>query len=148
MTKPSYTGTERRQRTHAMIEELLQERKQMWALYWEVAELQPYERHKESLDKILNRFCQILIDYISLGHFGIYQYLLNGTERRRKILEAAEKLYPAISETAEAALDFNDRYEKAQLTDPERLARELSQLGEALASRIELEDQLIDSMTR
>ncbi|WP_022949869.1 Rsd/AlgQ family anti-sigma factor [Methylohalobius crimeensis] len=148
MTKPSYTGAERRQRTHAMIEELLQERKQMWALYWEVAELQPYERHKESLDKILNRFCQILIDYISLGHFGIYQYLLNGTERRRKVLEAAEKLYPAISESAEAALDFNDRYEKAQLTDPERLARELSQLGEALASRIELEDQLIDSMTR
>ncbi|GAB4358076.1 MAG: Rsd/AlgQ family anti-sigma factor [Methylohalobius crimeensis] len=130
-----------------MIEELLQERKQMWALYWEVAELQPYERHKESLDKILNRFCQILIDYISLGHFGIYQYLLNGTERRRKVLEAAEKLYPAISKTAEAALDFNDRYEKAQLTDPERLSRELSQLGEALASRIELEDQLIDSMT-
>lgn len=147
MTKPSYTGAERRQRTHAMIEELLQERKQMWALYWEVAELQPYERHKESLDKILNRFCQILIDYISLGHFGIYQYLLNGTERRRKVLEAAEKLYPAISKTAEAALDFNDRYEKAQLTDPERLSRELSQLGEALASRIELEDQLIDSMT-
>ncbi|MBN2700301.1 MAG: Rsd/AlgQ family anti-sigma factor [Methylothermaceae bacterium] len=147
MTKPSHTGAERRQRTHAMIEELLRERKQMWALYWEVAELQPYERHKESLDKILNRFCQILIDYISLGHFGIYQYLLNGTERRRKVLEAAEKLYPAISETAEAALDFNDRYEKAQLTDPERLARELSQLGEALASRIELEDQLIDSMT-
>jgi len=141
-------GTDRRLQTNRMIEELLQERQQMWNLYWELAELKPFDRHKEPLEQVLDRFCQIMIDYISLGHFGIYRRIIEGTERRRRVLEAAEKLYPAIAEATEVALKFNDQYENAQLTDHDVLRRELSKLGEALATRIELEDQLIAAMRR
>lgn len=146
MTETPYIGIERRQKTSHMVEELLQERKQMWSLYLEVAELKPFEQHQEALEQILERFCQVMIDYISLGHFGIYHRIINGTERRLEVLQAAAKLYPAIAEATEVALKFNDRCENAQLTDPAILMRELSKLGEALANRIELEDQLIASM--
>lgn len=140
--------SERRVHTSQMIKELLQERQQMWNLYCEVAELKPFDQHKEPLEKILNRFCQILIDYISLGHFGIYRRIIEGTERRRSVIEAAEKLYPLIAEATEVALKFNDGYENGQFTDRTLLNHELSKLGEALATRIELEDRLIDAMNR
>ncbi len=147
MTETSYyAGIERRQNSGQMIEELLEERKQMWALYCEVAELKPFDQPKQSLDQVLSRFCQVMIDYLSLGHFGIYQRIIDGTERRQKMLEAAAALYPAIAEATEVALRFNDQYEAGQLADPAVLMRELSKLGEALATRIELEDQLIASM--
>ncbi len=120
----------------------------MWHLYCEVAELQPFDRHQEPLEQILDRFCQVLIDYISLGHFGIYRRIIEGTERRRSVIEAAERFYPRIAEATEVALKFNDQYENAQLTDHDVLRRELSKLGEALATRIELEDRLIDAMNR
>ena len=140
--------SERRVQTGQMIEELLQERQQMWNLSWEVAELKPFDNHKEPLESILGRFCQIMIDYISLGHFGIYRRIIEGTERRRNVVAAAEKLYPAIAEATEVALKFNDQYETGRLKDRDLLIRELSKLGEALATRIELEDQLIDAMNR
>ncbi len=140
--------SERRVQTGQMIEELLQERRQMWHLYCEVAELKPFDRHQEPLEKILDRFCQILIDYISLGHFGIYRRIIEGTERRRRVIEAAERFYPRIAEATEVALKFNDRYETGQFTDRALLNQALSELGEALATRIELEDRLIDAMSR
>ncbi len=144
----AYRGSERRRKTGDLVEELLKERQQMWALYWELAELQPFDRHKESTEQILARFCQTLIDYISLGHFGIYYRIINGTERRRKVIEAAQRLYPGIAEATEVALKFNTCYEAGKLLDPAVLMQELSKLGEALAARIELEDQLIASMLR
>ncbi len=148
MTEHPYLGIERRQNTSHMVKELLKERKQMWSLYWEIAKLKPFEQHQEALANILDRFCQVMIDYISLGHFGIYHRIINGNERRLGVLQAAEALYPAIAEATEVALKFNDRCENAQLTDPAILMRELSKLGEALATRIELEDQLIASMSK
>ncbi len=147
MSENAFSG-ERRVQTSQMIEELLQERQQMWQLYCEVAELKPFDQHSEPLEAILDRFCQVLIDYISLGHFGIYRRIIEGTERRRRVVEAAERFYPRIAEATEVALKFNDRYENAQLTDHDVLRRELSKLGEALATRIELEDRLIDAMSR
>ncbi len=147
MTEKAFSS-ERRVQTGRMIEELLQERRQMWHLYCEVAELKPFDQHQEPLEQILDRFCQVLIDYISLGHFGIYRRIIEGTERRRSVVEAAERFYPRIAEATEVALKFNDQYENAQLTDHDVLRRELSKLGEALATRIELEDRLIDAMNR
>ncbi len=148
MTETPYLGIERRQQTSHMVEELLKERKQMWSLYWEVAKLKPFDQHQEALTGLLDRFCQVMIDYISLGHFGIYHRIVNGTERRLGVLQAAEALYPAIAAATEVALKFNDLCENAQLTEPDILLRELSKLGEALATRIELEDQLIASMSK
>ncbi len=148
MTEKAALGAERRTQTTRMVEELLQERNQMWSLYWELAELKPFDKHTDPMEQILEDFCRIMIDYISLGHFGIYRRIIDGTERRKKVLAAAEKLYPQIAKATEVALKFNDKFEQSQLIDREALTQELSKLGEALATRIELEDQLIDSMSK
>lgn len=147
MTK-TYPGVERRKQTDRMICELLTERKQMWSLYWEVAKLKPFDQHQEALKQTLARFCQVMIDYISLGHFGIYHRIINGTERRLRAIQAAQALYPEIAEATDVAIQFNELYESGKLSDPVVLARELSKLGEALAKRIEPEDLLIDSLAK
>ncbi|CAI8945525.1 sigma D regulator [Methylocaldum szegediense] len=140
------TINERRQNTNRMIKELLEERRQVWALYCAIAGMKPFTGEQPLRPKI-QEFCQLLIDYISLGHFGIYQRIIDGAERRRKVLEVAESIYPRIAETTDAAVNFNDKYET--LAEDElktHLENDLSKLGEELATRIELEDRLISSM--
>lgn len=145
-SKEKPTGEDRRQQTRESIEKLLKERQEMLVCYEQVAGIQPY-RGKEPDPKLLERFSQLLMDYIAVGHFGIYQRLTEGNERRRRVLEVAQKIYPNIAETTEKALDFNDAYDKADKSSPfDELTGRLSELGEVLANRIELEDRLISAM--
>lgn len=141
-----HSGSERRQQTQAMIQKLLNERQQVWSLYCTVAGLEPFTPDKP-VESLMQDFCQVLVDYISLGHFGIYQRIADGRERRVKVLETAERIYPRIARATDQAIQFNDKYEK--LTGEEMLSSlssDLSKLGEELATRIELEDQLLEAM--
>ena len=62
-------------------------------------------------------------------------------------MNLADKLYPRIANTTQVAIEFNDVYEKANGENiSENLNGMLSKLGEELAVRIELEDQLISEM--
>ncbi|NOQ77329.1 MAG: Rsd/AlgQ family anti-sigma factor [Methylococcaceae bacterium] len=133
---------DRRQHNQHLVSELEQERDQVWSLYCKVADLKPFIPSAET-ESILTQFSQLLIDYVSLGHFGIYEYLLSGTERREKVLTAAKRIYPEFSKTTEAVIAFNDKYDdvKRNLKTPD-LESDLSALGENLAKRIELEDEL------
>jgi regulator of sigma D len=137
---------ERRTFTRDLIDKLLKERQEMLVLYCEVAGLEPYHR-TASLDQQLQTFCQVLIDYTAFGHFEVFGHISNGKERRSGVLKLAEKIYPDFVKASEMAVNFNDRYD---LSDHElqldHLAEDLSQLGEGLALRIELEDQLLETM--
>jgi len=133
---------DRRQHNHHLVSELQKERQQVWSLYCKVADLKPFSDSSET-QSTLTKFSQILIDYVSLGHFGVYEYLLSGKERREKVLNAAKKIYPEFSRTTEAVISFNDKYDDDKKTlKPEQLEKDLSALGEDLAKRIELEDEL------
>ncbi len=136
----------RRPKTHIMVEELLQERQRMWLLYCQFAS-RDENTDDRSVETAVRHFCQVLIDYISLGHFGIYQRIAEGNERRKKVMVVAQQVYPLLIELTGDAVNFNDKYENLH---DEALKRELntdlSALGESLAARIELEDQLIDSL--
>jgi regulator of sigma D len=140
------TSQDRREHTRALVKELLDERQQMWSLYCALGGMQPFSA-EHSPDAQVQEFCQVLVDYISLGHFGIYQRLTDGTERRQKVLEVAEDIYPRIVAAADVAVEFNDKYENLS-GDALRahLADDLSRLGEELAARIELEDRLLEVM--
>ena len=139
---------ERRTVTQDLIDKLLTERQEMLVLFCEVAGLEPYHR-SASLDQQLQTFCQVLIDYTAFGHFEVFGRVSNGNERRSGVLKVAEKIYPDFVKASEVAVNFNDRYD---LSDHElqldHLAEDLSQLGEELAVRIELEDQLLASMLK
>ena len=141
--KPS---EDRRRQTRSAIDRLLEERQEVLVCYEQVAGIQPYNSKNQN-PELLEKFSQLLMDYIAAGHFGLYQRITEGNERRRRVLEVAEKLYPSIAQTTEKALDFNDLYDRADKSSPfEAVSERLSDLGEVLAHRIELEDRLISAM--
>ncbi|MGR9086867.1 MAG: Rsd/AlgQ family anti-sigma factor [Gammaproteobacteria bacterium] len=137
---------ERRQRTTQLIAELQSERQEVWSLYCQVAELKPF-LELEPVKAQLTRFSELLVDYVSLGHFGLYERILSGTERRDRILSAATDMYPEFSAATELSVNFNDKYEKIDdAAALDALADDLSRLGESLAKRFDLEDRLCQLM--
>lgn len=138
--------SDRRSGTRSLIDKMLSERQRMLVLFERLAGVEPYADELPNND-LLQEFSQILVDYIASGHFGLYERISEGKERRRAIVNLAEKLYPRIANTTQVAVEFNDVYEKSS---GEKISGDLndmlSKLGEELAIRIELEDQLISEM--
>ncbi len=146
MSSEAQEQRERRSGTRTLIDKMLTERQRMLVLFERVAGVEPYADETPN-DELLQEFSQILVDYIASGHFGLYERISEGKERRRGIVKLAEELYPRIADTTQAAIEFNDVYEKANgKVISDNLSPMLSKLGEELAVRIELEDQLISEM--
>lgn len=151
MSTTAETSTELRERrgvSYDVIKRLTEERVEMLVLFCRVAGINNFENgDAQSSQATLQQFCQILVDYIASGHFGLYERIVNGQERRNNVSKLAEKLYPRIAETTQVAVDFNDKYDCEDYCDMSAsLESDLSFLGEQLATRIELEDQLIQAM--
>lgn len=139
---------ERRGGTSRLISSMLTERNQLLSLLLQASELKA-EKPEELNRELLNEFCQVLVDYIAAGHFGLYERIVEGTERRKGVADLAVKLYPRIDETTQAALTFNEKYDaERDDIDVDGLHEELSLLGEELTTRIEYEDQLINVLSR
>ncbi|MEY2680479.1 MAG: hypothetical protein RL661_710 [Pseudomonadota bacterium] len=140
------TPLERQAHDHRVVEELLNERQQLWSLYNTLGTLRPFTAG-QPLETRLREFCQVLVDYISLGHFEMYPRLTDVPERRARVQALANTLYPKFMEATDAAIEFNDKYESLTgATLGETLEPDLSLLGSALTARFELEDQLIAAM--
>ena len=136
---------DRRSGTRSLIDRMLSQRQKMLVLFERCAGIEPYSDERPN-DELLQEFSQILVDYIASGHFGLYERISEGKERRG-IVELAEQLYPRIANTTQVAVEFNDIYEKSNGTDiGGDMLNVLSKLGEELAVRIDLEDQLISEM--
>jgi len=106
--------------------------------------------HSRDTEQGLRQLCELVVDYISAGHFEVYDHLIQEAEALAdsNAMEAARQLYPQISQTTEQVLAFNDDYDamlNAKILDS-NLARELSKLGETLVARFELEDQLVETL--
>lgn len=147
-----HPAADRRERVRKEIKQLISDRTQMLAVYCNLVEiikepLDPEAHHEEM--HLLQEFCQMLIDYIAKGHFELYQRIVDGEERRKDVLKLANQSYARISQTTQHAVDFNDYYDYGNpnsMKELERLPQRLSALGEELATRIELEDQLINAL--
>ncbi len=143
-------GTERRGRSREKLATLVKTRTETLSLYTELANQQPFEGD-EVTREALQDFCQALIDYAASAHFQLYRYISDKLERRTPVIEVAGSIYPRIAQTTDRILRFNDRYEDVDLMSCdgevlERLSADLSSLGETLAERIQLEDQVISAM--
>ena len=139
-------NTERRQQSFELITKLQIERQEVLSLYCHFTELKPFSAN-EAVKSLLKQFSQMLVDYVSLGHFGVYERLLAGTERRSSVLTIAKEIYPEFSLTTDAAISFNDKYDNVDKIEGfEDLEQDLSVLGENLAKRIDLEDKLCEAM--
>ena len=146
MSSEAQVQRDRRSGTRSLIGKMLSERQRMLVLFERLAGVEPYADELPN-DALLQDFSQILVDYIASGHFGLYERITEGRERRRGVVKLAEELYPRIADTTRVAIEFNDIYEKSNGKDISgELTQMLSRLGEGLAVRIELEDQLISEM--
>jgi len=146
MASPDNVFQERRVASFNLIQELVDVRAQMLSLYSELAAQQPFD-DTETVTELLEQFCQALIDYTADAHFRLYRYIDEKKERRQAVVTMADRVYPGIVATTQAILDFNDKYDPQDKALPiDTLERDLSQLGEYLADRIELEDQVIQVM--
>lgn len=132
---------------HQALDRWLEERQELLVRYCQIASLPPYDKHWEQLPpaKEIRAFCEVLIDYVSAGHFELYDHILVEANAHNHSTEAfGQKIYPQIHTTTEVALDFHDTY--AEVCDTDSLPSftpDISKLGEALQTRLELEDQLI-----
>lgn len=94
-------------------------------------------------------FCQLLVDYVSVGHFEVYEQLVaEAAEYDDGGIELAKKIIPLIQVSTEVALNFNDRFDDIHKVDDgiEGLIKELEELGKTLEDRFALEDNLIESL--
>jgi regulator of sigma D len=147
MTTSERAEPDRRRGTRDMVRKLLDQRQQVLTMFCRVAGLQPFDEKQPSVE-ILQEFCQMLVDYSAFSHFEIYERIVDGRERRRRVGEVAREVYPRIAEASEVAVEFNDKYDASDHSlDLHRLDHDLGKLGEELAIRIEMEDLIIDALT-
>lgn len=131
-----------------LIDRWLKERQELLVYYCELSGESDFTQ-TEALKEKFVRLCEVLVDYVSTGHFEIYEQLVReAKEFNDGGTELAAKVYPRIAETTEVALNFNDRLDGRALTesDIKALFEELSKLGETLETRFEMEDFLIEHL--
>jgi len=92
----------------------------------------------------LQGFCELLMDYLSGGHFELYENLIAEAKafNDTRAVELGGQIYPRLQAITEAALAFNDRYDNGDSRDT--FSTELKNLGALLHERFELEDCLIE----
>lgn len=128
---------------HLIIDRWLQDRQHLIQAFGAIEEASEEGRLRRSA---LQDFCGTLVDYVSAGHFGVYEQLTQeakafGDERG---LELAEQIYPRLDVLTERCLQFNDHCDKDDCTDFADLCARLRELGGILHERFELEDCLIE----
>ncbi|MBA55432.1 MAG: sigma D regulator [Pseudomonadales bacterium] len=132
-----------------MISRWLKERQELIVLYCKVDGLKQFSSKDTPISIRVQALCDVLIDYVSAGHFEIYQMLMKEAEQFKDDYQnTIDRILPLIQHSTELALDFNDQYSSAELCDSnmDKLARDLNQLGEKMVERFDLEDKLINSL--
>ncbi len=133
---------------NAAVDVWLAERSQVIVLY---CKLSGYRNQTKLPDATqIDLFCDILIDYVSAGHFEVYEQIVNDCDINGPTsIELLNNLYPGISRTTDVVVDFNEKYSKKFGGEGDYMSgfdSDLSTLGEAIARRVDLEDNLIDTL--
>ncbi len=131
-----------------LLAKLLHERQTVLVRYHHLIQRTTAEP-SELLTERLSHFAQLLTDYLALGHFEVYESLaLDELGRPRPHLyKRLQAEYADLDVTMQQLLDVADRLD--DLDDPltvENLASVLSEVGELLATRFSLEDNLIEAL--
>ena len=126
-----------------IIDRWLQERQDMLVQYCDISGIEKGTSSEAIRGEKLRTLCQILVDYVSAGHFEIYDQLIKeGREfDDEEALHEAGKLFTIVDGTTEKLLDFNDKY--LETDDLSSLEADLSNLGETLEIRFSAEDRMI-----
>lgn len=131
-----------------IISELLEERQELLVLFCRLMGMEPFASQRPALDR-LAQFCQTLVDYAGLAHFELFEKLAAQAADQPPARATAKELYQPLVDNTQQVVAFNDKYDGADHElDLEELAADLSQIGEVLAARFEIEDALIALMRK
>ena len=126
------------------IDNWLDERRQLLIQYCHLAGVNYQSANTLPDETEVNEFCALLMDYLSVGHFEVYEMLVSDDEDGQAL---KQELFPKISATTDQALDFNDQFAEGFTPDNSRnFELAITNLGEALDDCFELEDRLIQRM--
>ncbi|MCW8090781.1 sigma D regulator [Alteromonas sp. ASW11-130] len=126
------------------IDKWLQERQSLLIKYCDLAGLNQPDASKLPTANDVSDFCAVLMDYISAGHFEVYEMLVSDDEAG---IQLKRTVYPQIAQTTDNALRFNDHFAEALSAEQAKnFDSELADLGNVLEERFALEDRLIHHM--
>ena len=127
-----------------MIERWIEERRELLVKYCELTEVTDFSDPENNYDTELQQFCEIMVDYVSVGHFEVFEQITKEAEifGNDQGLDKSPELIDKIQTTTELILDFNDKYITAK--DLDALIIDLAALGETFVQRFADEDVLID----
>ena len=132
-----------------VIDHWLDKRQQLIIEYCKLVVTQPLPDNTTLSElpspQALQHFSQELVDYISEGHFKIYDMVMDKWHATGfKATDEINHTYAQITDTTDPLLNFADQYATVSNEDDlETLDDDLSKMGEVLESRFELEDYLI-----
>ncbi len=110
----------------------------------------PELNRPEALTKQLEQLCQQLMDYVSAGHFEVYDQLVQEAKdfEDENGIALADEIMPDIEKTTAELVKFNDRFDVTEKSEQglRLLVEDASQLGEVLEERFELEDVMIKAL--
>lgn len=137
---------ERFEGVNQLISRWLQARQNLIVHFCALSGINDDRPASESVSRRLDHFCELLVDYVSAGHFEVYYELIREAEEFADgSAEQARSLLPRIIDCTQDAMNFHDKYENPdQIDSLDGLPEALSKLGETLAARFDYEDRLID----
>jgi regulator of sigma D len=131
--------------TERLIKKWLHDRQAFIVSLHQLCSLRPFNETNDlaMLSALMQDFCEKLVDYISYGHFTIYEKLIAITElSHHPMAHVPQHLLDSLLQTTHTALDFNDSCQRE--FDLIQLDNKLSHLAEHIAQRLEWEDKLIE----
>lgn len=143
------TAKERWGGVHELIDRWLNERQELLVLFVAIKGLKPFSPRETPLSIKVQAFCQVLMDYCSAGHFEVYEQLIKeAQEFDDGSIELAKQHYPRLEKITAKCVEFNDNYDTAEhcIEKMTELPKDLSELGELLEERFQLEDELIEHL--
>ena len=95
-----------------ILDRWLIERRELLVKYGELGEIKTFDGANVSHGSKLQAFCQLLVDYVSTGHFEIFEQLAGEGKAfsDRDGLKEGADLMEKIQPSTELILDFNDKY--------------------------------------
>lgn len=80
--------------SNKLVDRWLHVRKHLLVAYYNLVGIKPgKESYMRLNEKALDDFCQSLVDYLSTGHFSIYERILHKLEGNGQLLKAT-KIWP------------------------------------------------------
>lgn len=137
--------TERVGGGNELVDTWLRARRQLLVTYYALIGMKPNKDAMTALDEhALDAFCHNLVDYLSTGHFSVYERIISEMHGDSPLIAAAQ-IYPALEANTDRIMQLYDSHLQQAINDDNcaDFQKALSEVGEVLESRFTLEDKLV-----